>query len=58
MIISLYAKGMTVRDIQHHLLVMLSSELSARDDLQQHRSVAVEVMTWQAWPSEAGNVSL
>ena len=37
MIISLYAGGMTIRDIQAHLERTLGTELSPRDDLQHHR---------------------
>ena len=37
MIISLYAGGMTVRDIEHHLARTLGAEMSRRDDLQDHR---------------------
>lgn len=35
MIISLYAGGMTVRDIEHHLASTLGIDLS-RDDLEHH----------------------
>lgn len=37
MIISLYAGGMTVRDIEHHLVSTLGSRPQPRDDLQHHR---------------------
>ena len=37
MIISLYAGGMTVRDIEHHLASTIGTELSPRDDQQHHR---------------------
>lgn len=37
MIISLYAGGMTVRDIEHHLARTLGTEVSAGHDLEDHR---------------------
>ena len=37
MIISPYAGGMTVRDIQHHLATIIGTEPYTRDDLQDHR---------------------
>ncbi len=37
MIISLYAGGMTIRDIQHHLAATLGHRAVARDDQQGHR---------------------
>ena len=53
MIISLYAKGMTVRDIQHHLQATLGSELSPETISNITEAVAAEVKTWQARPLEA-----
>jgi putative transposase len=53
MIISLYAKGMTVRDIQHHLQATLGSELSHETISNITEAVAGEVKTWQARPLEA-----
>jgi putative transposase len=53
MIISLYAKGMTVRDIQHHLRVTLGSELSHETISNITEAVATEVKAWQARPLEA-----
>ena len=53
MIISLYAKGMTVRDIQHHLRVTLGSELSHETISNITEAVAAEVKAWQARPLEA-----
>lgn len=50
MIISLYAKGMTVRDIQHHLLSTLGTELSAETISNITEAVAGEVKAWQARP--------
>ena len=53
MIISLYAKGMTVRDIQHHLQATLGSELSPETISNITEAVTAEVKTWQARPLEA-----
>jgi putative transposase len=53
MIISLYAKGMTVRDIQHHLLSTLGTELSHETISNITEAVAAEVKLWQARPLEA-----
>ena len=53
MIISLYAKGMTVRDIQHHLQSTIGSELSHETISNITEAVAGEVKTWQARPLEA-----
>jgi putative transposase len=52
MIISLYAKGMTVRDIQHHLQSTLGSELSPETISNITEAVAGEVKAWQARPLE------
>ena len=53
MIISLYAKGMTVRDIQHHLQATIGSELSHETISNITEAVAGEVKAWQARPLEA-----
>ena len=53
MIISLYAKGMTVRDIQHHLQSTLGSELSHETISNITDAVAEEVRDWQTRPLEA-----
>jgi putative transposase len=53
MIISLYAKGMTVRDIQHHLQTTIGSELSHETISNITEAVAAEVKAWQARPLEA-----
>ena len=50
MIISLYAKGMTVRDLQHHLQSTLGSELSPETISNITEAVAAEVKAWQARP--------
>jgi putative transposase len=52
-IISLYAKGMTVRDIQHHLQATIGSELSHETISNITEAVAAEVKAWQARPLEA-----
>ena len=53
MIISLYAGGMTIRDIRHHLAAALGIELSQETISQVTEAVAKEVMAWQARPLEA-----
>lgn len=52
MIISLYAGGMTVRDIQHHLARTLGTELS-HDTISNITDVVLEeVQAWQTRPLE------
>ncbi len=53
MIISLYAGGMTVRDIQHHLASTLGTELSHETISNVTEAVAGEVAEWQSRPLEA-----
>ncbi len=53
MIISLYAGGMTVRDIQHHLASTLGTELSHETISNVTEAVAEEVAEWQSRPLEA-----
>lgn len=53
MIISLYAGGMTVRDIQHHLAATLGTELSHETISNVTEAVAEEVIAWQSRPLEA-----
>lgn len=53
MIISLYAGGMTVRDIQHHLASTLGTELSHETISNVTEAVAEEVTAWQSRPLEA-----
>jgi putative transposase len=53
MIISLYAKGVTVRDIQHHLLSTIGTEVSHETISNITEAVASEVKAWQARPLEA-----
>jgi putative transposase len=52
MIISLYAGGMTVRDIQHHLARTLGTELSHETISNITDAVADEVKAWQSRPLE------
>jgi putative transposase len=52
MIISLYAGGMTVRDIQHHLARTLGTELSPDTISSITDAVLEEVKAWQARPLE------
>jgi putative transposase len=53
MIISLYAGGMTVRDIQHHLEATLGTEISHETISNVTEAVAEEVTAWQSRPLEA-----
>lgn len=52
MIISLYAGGMTVRDIQHHLARTLGTELSHETIANITDAVLEEVQEWQNRPLE------
>src|SRR5919112_3054299 len=52
MIISLYAGGMTVRDIGHHLASTIGTELSHDTISKITDSVLEEVKAWQARPLE------
>jgi putative transposase len=53
MIISLYAGGMTIRDIQHHLASTLGTELSHETIANVTDAVLEEVKAWQSRPLEA-----
>ena len=53
MIISLYAGGMTIRDIQHHLAATLGTELSHETISKITDAVQDEVLAWQSRPLEA-----
>ena len=53
MIISLYAGGMTLRDIQHHLVSTIGTELSHETISKITDQVAEEVLIWQRRPLEA-----
>lgn len=52
MIISLYAGGMTIRDIQHHLARTVGTELSHETISKITDAVAEEVKAWQCRPLE------
>jgi len=53
MIISLYAGGMTVRDIEHHLACTIGTELSRETISKITDAVLEEVGAWQRRPLEA-----
>lgn len=53
MIISLYAGGMTVRDIEHHLVATLGVDLSHETISNITEEIADEVLAWQSRPLEA-----
>lgn len=53
MIISLYAGGMTIRDIQHHLASTIGTELSHETISKITDQVLDEVLAWQHRPLEA-----
>ncbi len=53
MIISLYAGGMTVRDIEHHLASTLGTQVSPATISNITDAVAAEVKEWQSRPLEA-----
>lgn len=53
MIISLYAGGMTIRDIEHHLAATIGTELSHETISNIVDEVGEEVMAWQNRPLEA-----
>jgi putative transposase len=53
MIISLYAGGMTIRDIEHHLATTVGTELSRETISKITDEVLDEVLAWQSRPLEA-----
>lgn len=53
MIVSLYAGGMTIRDIEHHLRSTLGTELSHETISKITDEVLEEVLTWQRRPLES-----
>ncbi|MCH6469158.1 IS256 family transposase [Sinomonas sp. 5-5] len=53
MIISLYAGGMTIRDIQHHLASTIGTELSHETISKITDEILEEVLAWQRRPLEA-----
>ena len=52
-IISLYAGGMTIRDIQHHLATTIGTELSHETISKITDEIGEEVLAWQRRPLEA-----
>jgi len=52
MIISLYAGGMTIRDIQHHLITTIGTELSHETIANITDAVLEAVLEWQSRPLE------
>ncbi len=52
MIISLYAGGMTIRDIQHHLVSTIGTDLSHETISKITDEVLSEVLAWQRRPLE------
>lgn len=53
MIISLYAGGMTQRDIEHHLVTTIGTEVSRETISKITDEVAEEVLAWQRRPLDA-----
>lgn len=52
MIVSLYAGGMTIRDIEHHLASTIGTEISRETISKITDSVLEEVLEWQSRPLE------
>src|SRR6218665_2169980 len=52
MIVSLYGGGMTVRDIEHHLVSTLGVDLSHETVSNITEEIADEVLAWQSRPLE------
>ncbi len=52
-IISLYAGGMTIRDIEHHLATTIGTELSHETISKIIDAISDEVLAWQQRPLEA-----
>jgi putative transposase len=53
MIVSLYAGGMTIRDIEHHLASTIGTELSRETISKITDEIGEEVLAWQRRPLEA-----
>jgi transposase-like protein len=53
MIVSLYAGGMTIRDIQHHLASTIGTELSHETISKITDEIGEEILAWQRRPLEA-----
>lgn len=52
MIISLYAGGMTLRDIEHHLATTIGTEISRETLSKIVDEISDEVLAWQRRPLE------
>jgi putative transposase len=52
-IVSLYAGGMTIRDIEHHLATTIGTELSHETISKVVDAITDEVLAWQQRPLEA-----
>jgi transposase-like protein len=52
MIVSLYAGGMTVRDIEHHLAATIGTEISRETISKIVDEISDEVLAWQSRPLE------
>ena len=52
-IVSLYAGGMTIRDIEHHLVSTIGTELSRETISKIVDAVTDEILAWQQRPLEA-----
>lgn len=53
MIVSLYAGGMTLRDIEHHLATTIGTEISRETLSKVVDEISDEVLAWQRRPLEA-----
>ncbi len=53
MIVSLYAGGMTVRDIEHHLASTIGTEISRETISKVVDEISDEILAWQSRPLEA-----
>jgi transposase-like protein len=53
MIISLYAGGMTIRDIQHHLATTIGTDLSHETISKITDEIGEEILAWQRRPLES-----
>ena len=53
MIISLYAGGMTVRDIEHHLASTIGTDISRETISKIVDEISDEILAWQSRPLEA-----
>ena len=58
MIISLYAGGMTLRDIQHHLVSTIGTELSRETVSKITDKVVEEMIEWSNCPLDPWRIPL